>query len=225
MQGTNQRVVAAIALVAMLGTAYAQEPVGAPAAPAAAVPTSPASGPLSQAKVAAPNLAALQGNLQTIDTLIKAENELALAKARKERALAGLEAAPLRAKAKTRPTVVVNVESIAGLPGNLRVYLTANGQRYENVGVGAKVQGCQIEAIQKRCVVLKPLTQGRKAPMCPTSCWTGIQQQPLVVTGLPGLGMPGQQPATSLPGGPLPVLTGGAVAPQAMPAQINSAAK
>lgn len=219
MRGTNQSVFAAIALASMAVTAHAQEPAGTPAA-AAAVPTSPASGPLSQAKVAAPNLAALQGNLQTIDTLIKAENELALEKVRKERVQAGLEAPTLQAKAKTQPTVVVSVESIAGLPGNLRAYLTANGQRYENVGVGAKVQGCQIEAIQNRCVVLKPLTQDRKAPMCPTSCWTGIQPQPVIVTGLPG-----QPPANALPGGPLPVLTGGAVVPQAMPVQVNQAAK
>lgn len=227
MRGTNTLMLITIATAAMLASAHAQQPAEAPgSSPAAPAPRIPASGPLSHAKMSAPDLAALQGNVETVEALLKAENELALEKARKERVQAGLEAPALKAKAKGPAPLVVDVESIAGLQGRLRAYLTANGQRYENVTVGAKVQGCRIEAIQNRCVVLKPIVEGRKAPACPTACWTGVRPEPLLPMGLAGMSMPGQLGSpVALPGGPLPVLTGGAVAPQPVPVQASTAAK
>lgn len=228
MRGTSTLMLITIATAALLASAHAQQPAEAPgSSPAAPGPRIPASGSLSHAKMSAPDLAALRGNVETVEALLKAENELALEKARKERVQAGLETPALKAKAKGPAPLVVDVESIAGLQGRrLRAYLTANGQRYENVTVGATVQGCRIEAIQNRCVVLKPIVEGRKAPACPTACWTGVRPEPLVPAGLAGMSMPGQLGSpVPLPGGPLPVLTGGAVAAQPVPAQTSAVDK
>lgn len=215
MQRTSQLTFIVAAAFAMAVGAHAQQHVPAtPGAPGAA------SGALSTAKLPAPNLSALQGNVQTVEALIKAENELALHKARKERIQAGLEqeAPAMQIKTKGPVPLMVEVESIAGVGGRLRAFLSAaNGQRYENVGVGARVQSCQIEAIQNRCIVFRPAAANVKAQQCPTACWTGQRREPVLATGPAGMPpLPGQ----ALPGGPLPMPMGGAIAqPQPLPVQ------
>lgn len=214
MQRTSQLTLIVAALALAVGV-HAQQP-----APAAAVAPAPAAGALSQAKVPAPNLSALQGNVQTVEALIKAENELALHKAKRERIQAGLEqeAPAMQIKTKGPIPLLVDVESIAGVDGKLRAYLsTSNGQRFENVSVGARIQSCEIEVIQNRCVVFRPAAANVKAAQCPTACWTGVRREPVMAASLPGMpALPGQP----LPGGPLPMPMGGAIVqPQPMPMQ------
>lgn len=184
---------------------------------AAPAPAAVASSPPTAAPEQKPDTTMLKGNVQTVQELIRAESEIALAKARKEKVAAGLEeAVPAAMKKKAPARLDVNVESIAGVPGNLRAYLTANGQRYENVRIGAKVQSCEIEAIQNKCVVLKPAAKGVKAEQCPVSCWTGTSP-PMFASG----GFLSGGAAGIPPGGPLPIpsegLPPGSVAPPGTP--------
>lgn len=201
MRGTSSRLVLAVLTtwLAAAGPALAQAQAPAAAPAAAAAPTA---GALSNAKLPAPEFQQLQGNVQTVETLIKTENELALEKARRDRIQAGLEhPSPLKSqlKAKGLPSLHVEVESISGTPGALRAVLSGNGARYEGVTAGAEVQMCRVEVIRNRCVVLVPSTAKGKPQQCPTACWTGIQPQP--VAGLAGAGQ-------ALPGGPLPMPPG-----------------
>jgi hypothetical protein len=202
--------------IAVNASALAQQ--SAPSAAAASAAT-PSSGSLGQAKSPAPNVALLRPNVLTVEALIKTENELALAKEKKDRMAAGLDqqvpSAGVKPKAPVR--MAVDVESIAGLEGRLRAYLSANGQQFENVGVGAKVLSCEIEAIQNRCVVFKPAARGVKPEQCPTACWTGLRIERPV--GSPA----GMQPAAvvPMPGGPFPAPAGASMArPMPVPTAV-----
>ncbi|MEJ8838090.1 hypothetical protein [Ramlibacter sp. AN1133] len=214
MRGINW--VAASLLIAM---APAGPGVAQPAAAAA-----PASGPAAAGSSPAAGIAALQPNVLTVQALIKAENELAIAKARREHVAAGLdlELAVPGARRKGPAPMSVQVESIAGAQAQLRASLYADGQPFEGVSVGARVHGCRIEAIEQRCVVFKPAARGVQPQQCPTACWTGTRTEPSAATlagipaGLPAGALQGPLPAatsahaarSSRPAAPLPLATG-----------------
>jgi len=221
MQRTSLIALIVAGSVTLTGGGLAQQPAQQPAQAAAPAASVPAPGGLSQAKQPAPNLSALQANVQTVGELIKVENELALQKAKKERIQGGLEqeAQAVSAKAKGPARLMVEVESIAGVDGRLRAYLTGNGQRYENVGVGARVQSCQVEAIVNGCVVLRPAASNVKAEQCPQACWTGVRPQPAMAL-IPGA-MHGVQGSLPMPGGPLPLPTAAVVQPRPMTPQAG----
>ena len=160
-----------------------------------------------------PNLESLQGNVVTVETLLKTENELALARAKEERVKAGLDLTPPRTVLKgNAPVQRATVEAIMGTPGHMRLFLTANGQRYENVAIGATVASCRIVAIQGKCVAFAPASQKVKQSQCPSACWTGLVAPTALAAGGPQL--PGATPIPlppGTPGGPLPAA--GAIAP------------
>jgi hypothetical protein len=220
MQGIS-RIAAAAALFALASVAAH----GQQAAPAAAPIAAPAaSQPAGQAQLK-PNLAALQGNVLTVESLIKTESELALAKAKMDRIAAGLDVAQpvLGGKAKGPVRMVVEVDTIAGIEGNYRVHLTANGQPFENVTVGARVHRCQIAAIRNRCVVFAPAAASVKPEQCPTGCWTGVRAEPITPAAF------GAQPPSAvgapLPGGPLPAPLAAAAPKQPMSPPTSNAAR
>lgn len=190
----------ALALVAAALPVLAQAPAG------------PASQPPQPAAAITRDTTVIKGNVQTVEALVKFENELAIEKMENERRAADLKRGvptTRSSKPKGPSPMVMTVESIHGLPGQLRANVVANGRGMTNLKAGADVGTCQVQAIQDRCVVLTPRATGargatkgtaRKAsPVCPTTCWTGIQALPMAG------GSPGMPP---MAGGPLPMSPG-----------------
>lgn len=176
-------------------------------AQAPAVPVSP---PPHSAAAISRDITVIKGNVQTVEELVRFENELALAKLENERrAAAAKRGVPVGGPAKPKgpPPMVMTVQSIHGLPGHLRANVVANGQGITNLTAGSEVGVCRVQAIHNRCVVLAPRTRSTlgksrvRAPAlsCPTTCWTGIEEPS--VSGV-NLGMP------PMAGGPLPMPPG-----------------
>lgn len=189
-----------LALLLCACAAHAQQSLALAAPTAAAQPgKGQAAGDAARAAVAqsapARPPSSLVSSVITVEELIKVENANALESARQARIASGMAAPEAGSKAgpvAPRP-LVVNVETIYGVPGALRAHLSSNGRTYEGVSNGSKIQSCEIESIAGRCVVLKPAVGAKVAPnMCPTSCWTGV---------LPG---PTPQALAAAAGGPLP---------------------
>lgn len=110
----------------------------------------------------------VKSSIQTVDELLKIENNAVLAKSRPA-------ASPMAARvAAPKPSAPsVNVESIYGTAGALKTDLIVNGMPHEGLRLGAKVGSCVVREIANSCVVLAPSSAKTAAAMCPKSCWTG----------------------------------------------------
>ncbi|WP_298706134.1 hypothetical protein [uncultured Variovorax sp.] len=125
----------------------------------------------------APQSAAMADSVVTVDSLVKTENRLALARAEEQAVAAGL-ATPSSVKAPKASGPVaprMTVLSIYGVGENLRANFTLDADLYENVRAGTKVGGCVVRSIQDRTVKLGAAgKKGGASLHCPSGEWTGL---------------------------------------------------
>ncbi|MBS0454177.1 MAG: hypothetical protein JSS14_22985 [Proteobacteria bacterium] len=151
----------------------------------------------------------------TVDSLIKTENRLALARAREQSISAGLSQPDVPKASAAPAAAVLVVNSIYGLEGNLRANLMFNGAIYERVSVGARLDSCSIASIKGKSVALKPAHKGASAKDCPTGHWLGVTQTPL--GGIqPAMAQPASRGAMPSPAVPTPFTSVGAPSAAAM---------
>lgn len=158
-------------LTCLAGAALAQIAPAASPAPAAAAPAAPSS--LERA----PQSAAMVDSVITVDTLIRSENQLAVARAREQSIASGLMEAPKAVAPASAQASRLSVISIFGVDGDLRANLYFNGEAYERVRKGSPIAGCVVSSIGTRSVALAP-AKGRGAgssspASCPKAVWTG----------------------------------------------------
>lgn len=223
MQSAKTLLVAGALVLACAGWAQAQGAAAQPpSVPASNAPATPA---------AAQPTDSMNASVTTVGELLKVENQLALKQAMKARVEAGLAApdVPMQikgAKLPAPPAPTVLVDSIFGVGNSLRANLTVGADSFENVAPGSRVQGCEIERIESRCVVMRPARKIGARAACSTVCWTGVRALAPVALGAgsrPGAAGEPPIPAGG-PGMPLPVPTSGAASqfsvPVAQPAAV-----
>lgn len=211
-------VLAAVAgLASLAGAAVAQIAPAASSAPAAAAPAAPSS--LEKA----PQSAAMVDSVITVDTLIRSENQLALARAREQSIASGLIEAPKQATPASAQAPRLSVISIFGVDGDLRANLYFNGDAYERVRKGSPIAGCVVSSIGPRSVALAP-AKGRRAgsssaASCPKAVWTGMPPPELAALAASAIqaSLANQARGAAMPSPAVPTPFGGR--PAAAPAQ------
>lgn len=128
----------------------------------------------------APQSAAMADSVVTVDSLIRTENQQALAHAREQAVAAGLlqPESPKTVKAAGPVASQFDVQSIYGIENDLRANVVFNGELYERIRVGVRVGACVIAAIDGKAVILKPVRKGVAASQCPIGIWTGVPRFP-----------------------------------------------
>ena len=215
-------VLAAVAgLTCLVGAAVAQIAPAAAPAPMAAAPAAPSS--LEKA----PQSAAMVDSVITVDTLIRSENQLALARAREQSIASGLIEAPRAVAPASAQAPRLSVISIFGVNGDLRANLYFNGEAYERVRKGSPIAGCVVSSIGPRSVALAPAKRRGAASSAPASCpkavWTGTPPPELaaLATSAFQASLSNQARGGAMPSPAVPTPFGGrsAVAP-AQPASL-----
>lgn len=141
----------------------------------------------------APQSDAMRNSVVTVDTLVKNENQQALARSMEQSVASGL-IQPAKTAAPSGPAPgQIFVLSIFGIGSDLRSHLGYNGDSYEGVHVGSRIGSCVISQITSNKVVLKPARKGIPTATCPTGKWTGVSLFPPTPTiAMPlGTGRPG----------------------------------
>lgn len=159
----------------------------------------------------APQTAAMADSVITVDSLIKSENQLALARAREQSITAGLSQREVPTATAAPAPALLLVNSIYGLDGDLRANLMFNGAIFERVAVGARLDNCSIASIKGKLVALKPARKGVPAKDCPTGKWMGVTSPEIFQ---PAAGQPAARGAMPSPAVPTPFSSVGA--PSAM---------
>lgn len=141
----------------------------------------------------APQSDAMRNSVVTVDTLVKNENQQALARSMEQSVASGLIQAAKPAAPSGPPAGQIFVLSIFGIGNDLRSHLGYNGDSYEGVRVGSRIGSCVISEITASKVVLKPSRKGIPAATCPTGKWTGVSLFPATPSLAPpaGNGRPG----------------------------------
>lgn len=141
----------------------------------------------------------VRSSIETVDQLLKRENEELLAKSRP--ASASPSGPVVRAAAPVVPAL--SVDRIYGTADSLKADVSVNGEAQRGLRVGSKVSGCTVTAIAGKCVALAPLTRGAKN-YCTAVCWTGLPGIDAQTLGIRSTaGSPGQPMPAPLPLGVL----------------------
>ncbi|MDN8616504.1 hypothetical protein [Variovorax ginsengisoli] len=149
---------------------------------------------VSAALDSAPQSEAMRNSVVTVDTLVKNENQQALARSMEQSVASGLIQPAKPAAPSGPPAGQIFILSIFGIGNDLRAHMSFNGEGYERVRVGARMGSCVISEITGNKVVLKPSRKGVPPATCPTGKWTGVNYfQPA-----PGLASPAE---SGRPGG------------------------
>jgi hypothetical protein len=111
------------------------------------------------------------GSVETVDALIKREND-ELRNKNRPQPVGG----PGMGAVIVAPPPVIRVESIYGLPGNLRADFSVDGALYEGITRGGRVGQCRVMEVVNKCVKLAPAQKGRTS--CSEVCWTGDSPPP-----------------------------------------------
>lgn len=112
----------------------------------------------------------------TVDKMLKRDNFYAKQSAD---AIDALFITPITTSSKKAITEV-KIRKITAIDNKYNISLTVNGSEYNNATIGTKVDKCAIESILERCVVLIPIKKSTNKSFCPTSCWNGISDAPIV---------------------------------------------
>lgn len=131
---------------------------------------------------------AIEDSVITVDQLLKVDNLMAKEKAMQE----GLSSGAIRPQSVAGPNLQmevptsVTVNQVTAIDGRYKISVNYNGLEMNNLGIGDKVQSCEIVQFQNKCLTLRPVVQStnkwqkmgkaaqKKAQrQCPTSCWVG----------------------------------------------------
>jgi hypothetical protein len=176
----------------------------------------------------APQSAAMADSVITVDTLVRGENQQALARAREQAIASGLVEVPKPATAAGPQAARLSVLSIYGVDRDLRANLYFNGETYERVRVGSPIGGCVVSSIGPRTVALAP-AKGRKidpsqrgSASCPKAVWSGTLPPELaaMATGAFQASVASQARNGSMPSPAIPAPFG--ARPAAAPAAASS---